>query len=364
LKEEIEERHREEERLTQKGDLNAVAEIRYGKIPELQKELARLVSAAAGGEDHLLKKEVTEEDIGQVVSRWTGIPVQRLKESEKNKLLGMEEQMRRRVVGQDEALHLVSDAIRRNRAGVGAEGRPVGVFLFLGPTGVGKTELAKTVARQLFDDEKLLTRIDMSEFMEKHTVSKLIGAPPGYVGYEEGGVLTEAIRRKPYSVVLFDEIEKAHPEVWNLLLQVFDEGRLTDNKGVTVDFRNAVLIMTGNIAKEDLKKVFRPEFLNRIDEVIEFQPLAPEQMEEIFDLLVARLGESLASRRIQLSVDPALRTELCRVSYDPAYGARPLVRLVQRELGNFLAQGILDGSVKDGENVKLGWKNGEIHLMK
>jgi len=363
LKEELEGLHREEERLTQKGDLSAVAEIRYGKIPELQKRLDQQMAAARGGEDSLLKKEVTEEDIGQVVSRWTGIPVQRLKESEKHKLLGMEGEMRRHVVGQDAAVRLVSDAIRRNRAGVGAEGRPVGVFLFLGPTGVGKTELAKTVARQLFDDEKLLTRIDMSEFMEKHSVSRLIGAPPGYVGYEEGGVLTEAIRRRPYSVVLFDEIEKAHPEVWNLLLQVFDEGRLTDSKGVTVDFRNAVLIMTGNIPQEDLKAAFRPEFLNRIDEIIQFQPLAPEQMEEIFDLLVARLAATLAPRRIQLSVDASLRSELCRASYDPAYGARPLVRLVQRELGNFLAQAILEGTVKDGDSVKLGWKKAQICLL-
>ncbi|MBN8217353.1 MAG: AAA family ATPase [Spirochaetes bacterium] len=363
LKEELEGLHREEERLTQKGDLSAVAEIRYGKIPELQKRLDQQMAAARGGEDSLLKKEVTEEDIGQVVSRWTGIPVQRLKESEKHKILGMEGEMRRHVVGQDAAVRLVSDAIRRNRAGVGAEGRPVGVFLFLGPTGVGKTELAKTVARQLFDDEKLLTRIDMSEFMEKHSVSRLIGAPPGYVGYEEGGVLTEAIRRRPYSVVLFDEIEKAHPEVWNLLLQVFDEGRLTDSKGVTVDFRNAVLIMTGNIPQEDLKAAFRPEFLNRIDEIIQFQPLAPEQMEEIFDLLVARMAATLAPRRIQLSVDAPLRSELCRASYDPAYGARPLVRLVQRELGNFLAQAILEGTVKDGDSVKLGWKKGQICLL-
>ncbi|MBL8995069.1 MAG: AAA family ATPase, partial [Spirochaetia bacterium] len=294
IKEEIEALRQQEQDLERKGDLNAVAEIRYGKIPPLQKQAEKLQEEyAKAGDSRLLKKEVTEEDIEYVISKWTGIPVQRLKESEKVKLLNMEKSLRQSVIGQEEAVRLVSESIRRSRAGIGGEGKPIGVFLFLGPTGVGKTETAKSISRFLFDDENNMTRIDMSEFMEKHSVSKLIGAPPGYVGYEEGGVLTEAVRRKPYSVVLFDEVEKAHPDVWNLMLQVFDEGRLTDSKGVTVNFKNCVLVMTSNLRKEDLRTVFRPEFLNRVDEIVIFNPLSPEQVEEIFEIQLARLNRQL-----------------------------------------------------------------------
>ena len=374
LKEQIEQLKAEADRYERAGDLAKVAEIRYGKIAQLERDAqqaqARFAEMQKGA--RMLKEEVDEEDIAKLVSKWTGIPVGRLLEGEAQKLVHMEERLRQRVVGQEDALARVANAVRRSRAGLSDVKRPIGSFIFLGPTGVGKTELARALAEFLFDDEKLMIRIDMSEHMEKHTVSRLIGAPPGYVGYEEGGQLTEQVRRHPYSVVLFDEIEKAHPDVFNVLLQILEDGRLTDGKGRTVDFRNTVLIMTSNVgsaaifelagrdperarkqAMDALRQAFRPEFLNRIDEIVIFNPLGKEQLERIVDLLLKTVEKLLAERQITLELTAAAKELLLREGYDPAYGARPLRRTIQRLIQDPLALQILEGAVLPGEHIRV-----------
>ncbi len=358
-------------------DLNRVAELQYGTLATLERELKEeeARAAAAGGGRRLLKEEVDEEDIAEVVSRWTGIPVAKLMEGEMQKLLRLPEELHRRVVGQDEAVRAVADAVVRARAGIKDPKRPIGSFLFLGPTGVGKTELARTLAASLFDDEENTVRLDMSEYMEKHTVARLIGAPPGYVGYEEGGQLTEAVRRKPYSVVLLDEIEKAHPDVFNVLLQVLEDGRLTDGQGRTVSFRNTVIIMTSNIGSqlilelrgtdersyqrmreqvlEALRRHFRPEFLNRVDEVVVFRALTEAELEKIVDIQLEGLRRRLAERRIALEVTPAAQAYLARVGYDPVFGARPLKRAIQRDVETPVARLIVAGKLRDGGTVRV-----------
>ncbi len=374
MKEQIEQLKSEEQRLERAGDLARVAEIRYGKLGTAERELAaaqkNLEELQKNG--GILKEEVGEEDIAKLVSKWTGIPVGRLLEGEAQKLVTMETRLRQRVIGQDAALERVANSIRRNRAGLSDPNRPIGSFIFLGPTGVGKTELARALAEFLFDDERSMIRLDMSEYMEKHSVSRLIGAPPGYVGYEEGGQLTEQVRRHPYSVVLFDEIEKAHPDVFNVLLQILEDGRLTDGKGRTVDFRNAVLVMTSNVgstalfelagrdpelarkeALEALRQAFRPEFINRIDEIVLFNPLGQEQLDEIVDLELAKVLRLLAERKVRIKLTSAARERLVRDGYDPAYGARPLRRTVQRLVQDPLAMRILDGSVLPGDLVRV-----------
>jgi ATP-dependent Clp protease ATP-binding subunit ClpB len=374
LKARMEELKAEEQRLERSGDLAAVAEIRYGKLAAAERELdqAQKRLAEAQKESRMLKEEVDEEDIAALVSKWTGIPVGRLLEGEAKKLVAMEERLRQRVVGQEDALVRVANAIRRNRAGLSDPNRPIGSFIFLGPTGVGKTELARALAEFLFDDERAMIRLDMSEYMEKHTVSRMIGAPPGYVGYEEGGQLTEQVRRRPYSVLLFDEIEKAHPDVFNILLQILEDGRLTDGKGRKVDFRNAVLVMTSNIgsvalfelggkdperarkqAQEALRAAFRPEFLNRVDDIVMFNPLGREQLEKIVDLQLARVAALLADRDVHIELTPAARSLILAEGYDPAYGARPLRRAVQRLVQDPLALEILDGRVLPGDMVRV-----------
>ncbi len=370
LKEQIEQVRFEIERAEREYDLNRAAELRYGRLPELQKQLAaeeqRLAEVQKNG--RLLKEEVDEEDIAEVVSKWTGIPVHRLMETEAEKLLHMEERLKRRVVGQDHAIEVVANAVRRARAGLQDPNRPIASFIFVGPTGVGKTELAKALAEFLFDDERAMIRIDMSEYQERHSVARLIGAPPGYVGYEEGGQLTEAVRRRPYSVVLFDEIEKAHPEVFNVLLQVLDDGRLTDGKGHTVDFRNTLIIMTSNIGTEfitefdsperirekvwdALRRAFRPEFLNRIDEVIVFNRLTKEHIEQIVDLQFDRLKQRLADKRITLTLSEGARAKLAELGYDPTFGARPLRRMMEKHIANPLAKMVISGQVREGDHV-------------
>jgi len=372
LKEQIEQLKAEAERYERAGELAKVAEIRYGKIAQAERELnaAQERFAAVQKDAPMLKEEVDEEDIAKLVSKWTGIPVGRLLEGEAQKLVHMEERLRQRVVGQDDALARVANAVRRSRAGLSDAKRPIGSFIFLGPTGVGKTELARALAEFLFDDEKLMIRIDMSEYMEKHTVSRLIGAPPGYVGYEEGGQLTEQVRRHPYSVILFDEIEKAHPDVFNVLLQILEDGRLTDGKGRTVDFRNTVLVMTSNVgstaifelsekdperarkeAMDALRAAFRPEFINRIDEIVIFNPLGKEQLARIVGMLLKSVEKLLAERQITLEISPAATEVLLREGYDPAYGARPLRRTIQRLIQDPLALQILEGKVLPGDRV-------------
>jgi ATP-dependent Clp protease ATP-binding subunit ClpB len=356
-------------------DLNKVAELQYGKLASLEKELGseeeRLIKKAGSG-DRLIKEEVDEDDIAEVVARWTGIPVSRLMEGEVQKLAHLEEHLHKRVIGQDEAVSAVADAVIRARSGLKDPNRPIGSFIFLGPTGVGKTELARALAEFLFDDESAMIRIDMSEYMEKHTVSRLVGAPPGYVGYDEGGQLTEAVRRRPYSVVLFDEIEKAHADVFNVLLQLLDDGRLTDGHGRTVDFRNTVVIMTSNIASqlilgyrgqdyekmkseclEVLRRSFRPEFLNRVDEIVVFHPLAREQLRQIVEIQLARLRKRLEERKIELELSDKARDYLAEHGYDPSFGARPLKRLIQRELETALGRKLLSGEVRDNSRVKV-----------
>jgi len=372
LKERIEQLKAEEQRYERAGELAKVAEIRYGQIAAAESELkkAQETFSAMQKECPMLKEEVDEEDIAKLESKWTGIPAGRLMEGEAQKLVRMEDRLRQRVVGQDEALGRVANAVRRSRAGLSDPKRPIGSFIFLGPTGVGKTELARALAEFLFDDERLMIRIDMSEYMEKHSVSRLIGAPPGYVGYEEGGQLTEQVRRHPYSVVLFDEIEKAHPDVFNVLLQILEDGRLTDGKGRTVDFRNTVLVMTSNVgstaifelaardperarkeAMEALRASFRPEFINRIDEIVIFNPLGKAQLEGIVKLLLKNVEKLLAERKITLELSPAAYTLLLEEGYDPAYGARPLRRTIQRLIQDPLALQILEGKVLPGDHA-------------
>jgi ATP-dependent Clp protease ATP-binding subunit ClpB len=384
LKEQIEQLKAEAERYERAGELAKVAEIRYGKIAQSERDLkaAQERFAAVQKDAPMLKEEVDEEDIAKLVSKWTGIPVGRLLEGEAQKLVHMEERLGQRVVGQEDALARVANAVRRSRAGLSDAKRPIGSFIFLGPTGVGKTELARALAEFLFDDEKLMIRIDMSEYMEKHAVSRLIGAPPGYVGYEEGGQLTEQVRRHPYSVILFDEIEKAHPDVFNVLLQILEDGRLTDGKGRTVDFRNTVLVMTSNVgstaifelsekdperarkeAMEALRAAFRPEFLNRIDEIVIFNPLGKEQLARIVGLLLNSVERLLAERQITLEITPAATELLLREGYDPAYGARPLRRTIQRLIQDPLALQILEGKVLPGDRVRVD-RDGQKEAMR
>jgi len=380
------------------GDYGKVAELRYGKMVATQKTIDELSAKAAAIKEPIVTEAVTPEDIAEVVAKWTGIPVKRMLESEKEKLLRMESELHKRVVGQDRAIQAVSDAVRRNRAGLSNEKRPIGSFLFMGTTGVGKTELAKALAEFLFNDENMITRIDMSEYQERHTVSRLVGAPPGYVGYDEGGQLTEAVRRKPYSVVLLDEIEKAHPDVFNVLLQVLDDGRLTDNKGRTVDFKNTILIMTSNAGSDIiqsymerlpevdgvnvqaiaqrrqlleecsakvldvLKMSVRPEFLNRIDEIIMFDPLSKADIRDILHIQMDDLRHKLSENGITVDFTPAFEDYMVEHGYEPSYGARPIKRLMQRELVNLLAKSILDGSVHRDSTITVDAVGGQILL--
>jgi ATP-dependent Clp protease ATP-binding subunit ClpB len=358
IKRQLDELRMEAEREERAGNLARVAEIRYGILPELEKELAEREEPT---EAPMVKEEVDEDDIAAVVASWTGIPVSRLLEGEVEKLIHMEERLHQRVIGQDEAVEAVSNALRRARSGLQDPNRPIGSFVFLGPTGVGKTELARALAEFMFDDERAMVRLDMSEYQERHTVARLVGAPPGYVGYEEGGQLTEAVRRRPYAVLLLDEIEKAHHEVFDVLLQLLDDGRLTDGQGRTVDFRNTVVIMTSNIrTPEELRERFRPEFLNRIDEVVVFKALTREQLTEIVELQLGRLRERLAERRVELEVTDAAEDLLAEEGWDPAYGARPLKRAIQRLLENPLASALLEGRFTEGDTVRVDVEDGEL----
>ncbi len=389
-RENIEKLKFEADRAEQMGDYGKVAEIRYGRIASVQKEIDELTAKIAANPDPLISESVVPEDIAEIVSKWTGIPVKRMMESEREKLLNMEKMLHERVVGQDEAVRAVSDAVRRSRAGLQNEKRPIGSFMFLGTTGVGKTELAKALAQALFNDENMMTRIDMSEYQERHSVSRLVGAPPGYVGYDEGGQLTEAVRRKPYSVILLDEIEKAHPDVFNILLQVLDDGRLTDNKGRTVDFKNTILIMTSNVGAEVvqeymqrisgadessrdgmleecrrnvidiLKHSMRPEFINRIDEIIMFEPLTKKDIMGIVDMQLAILKKKMTDNGIDISFTDAFREYISEKGFDPAYGARPVKRIIQRELVNMLAKSLLNGEISRDSKVVIDVSGGEI----
>ncbi len=362
-----------------RGDLNRAAELRYGTLLTLERQLqeleARLAQQQAGG--RMLREEVDEEDIAATVARWTGIPVTRLLEGETQKLLQMEQRLGRRVVGQDEAIQVVANAVRRARSGLADPNRPIGSFMFLGPTGVGKTELARALAEFLFDDERAMIRLDMSEYMERHTVARLIGAPPGYVGYEEGGQLTEAVRRRPYSVILLDEIEKAHGDVFNVLLQVLDDGRLTDGQGRTVDFRNTVIIMTSNLGAhifreyeqpekvrplvmQELRSTLRPEFLNRIDEIVIFRPLGRAELDRIVEIQLGHLRRRLADRRLELEVTDAAKALLAREGYDPTYGARPLKRTIQRLVADPLAMRLLEHEFREGDTITVDAEGGRI----
>jgi ATP-dependent Clp protease ATP-binding subunit ClpB len=369
LRAEIEHTKLEIEQAERSYDLNRVAELKYGKLASLERELAAKTAAVTEGDGaRLIKEEVDEEDIAAVVSRWTGVPVSRLLEGEVRKLLHLEDELHRRVVGQDEAVSAVSEAVLRARSGLKDPRRPIGSFIFLGPTGVGKTELARALAQFLFDDERAMIRIDMSEYQERHTVARLLGAPPGYVGYEEGGQLTEAVRRRPYSVVLFDEIEKAHHDVFNVMLQILDEGRLTDGQGRTVDFKNTILIMTSNIpvtgdARESLRAHFRPEFLNRVDEIIQFHSLGKEHLKKIVEIQLEVLRVRLAERHIVLELSEAAREFLVRAGHDPAYGARPLKRAIQREIETPLARRILAGELRDGQTILVDHASGRDELQ-
>ncbi len=385
LKERLDTLRFERERAEKTGDLEAAARLQYGEIPETEKALAAAeanIDADDGNTARFLREEVGEDDIAAIISRWTGIPVAKMVESEQQKLLAMEDRLHERVVGQDEAVQAVADAVRRSRSGLGDPQRPIGSFIFLGPTGVGKTELAKTLASFLFDDEQNIVRIDMSEYMEKHAVARLIGAPPGYIGYDEGGQLTEAIRRRPYSVVLFDEVEKAHPDVFNVLLQILDDGRLTDSRGRSVDFKNTVIIMTSNVgsnyiqdlADDDekmreavhgqLRAHFRPEFLNRIDETVIFSSLKREQMDRIVDIQMVDLHRRLREQGMTLELNEAARTFLADAGFDPAYGARPLKREITRRIQNPLAKEILAGNFGDGDVIEADVRRGEIVFRK
>jgi ATP-dependent Clp protease ATP-binding subunit ClpB len=371
LKEQLDQARIELEQVQRRGDWGRAGELAYGIIPDLEKRLAE--AETKEGRGMMGEEAVTAEQIAAVVSRWTGVPVEKMLEGERGKLLHMEDALKVRVVGQDEAIAAVSQAVRRARAGLQDPNRPMGSFLFLGPTGVGKTELTKALAEFLFDDERAMVRIDMSEFMEKHSVARLIGAPPGYVGYEEGGSLTEAVRRRPYQVILFDEVEKAHPDVFNVLLQVLDDGRLTDGQGRTVDFRNTLIVLTSNLGSEYLaslpegqgvdaargqvmeavRAAFRPEFLNRLDEILLFRRLSRDDMVGIVDIQLGQLQKLLEDRKVVLEIDPEAKKWLAETGYDPVYGARPLKRVIQRELQNPLAEKILAGEIRDGETVRV-----------
>ncbi|MFZ1175716.1 MAG: AAA family ATPase, partial [Mycobacterium sp.] len=371
LKEQLETLRGESERAERDGDLAKAAELRYGRIPELEKKLDAALPQAQAREQVMLKEEVGPDDIADVVSAWTGIPAGRLLEGETAKLLRMEDELGRRVIGQKKAVQAVSDAVRRSRAGVSDPNRPTGAFMFLGPTGVGKTELAKALADFLFDDERAMVRIDMSEYGEKHSVARLVGAPPGYVGYEQGGQLTESVRRRPYTVVLFDEVEKAHPDVFDVLLQVLDEGRLTDGQGRTVDFRNTILILTSNLGSGGneeqvmaaVRATFKPEFINRLDDVLIFDALNPEELVQIVDIQLAQLDRRLAQRRLQLQVSLPAKEWLAQRGFDPVYGARPLRRLVQQAIGDQLANLLLSGEVHDGDTVPVNVSVGGDSLV-
>ena len=372
------------EKAQREGDLGEAARLQYGVIPELQKQLELAEKADESATPKLLRNKVTDNEIAEVVSAATGIPVAKMLQGERDKLLHMEEFLHNRVVGQDEAVVAVSNAVRRSRAGLSDPNRPSGSFLFLGPTGVGKTELTKALANFLFDSDDAMVRIDMSEFMEKHSVSRLVGAPPGYVGYEEGGVLTEAVRRKPYSVILFDEVEKAHPDVFNILLQVLDDGRLTDSQGRVVDFKNSVIVMTSNLGSQDVRELggnatkeevrtvvmnavsehFRPEFINRIDELVVFHALEKDQIRGIADIQLDRLRQRLAERDMRLSVDDSAFDQLIEAGFDPLYGARPLKRAIQQRIENGLAQKILGGEFQPGDTILVKAEAGELIFEK
>jgi ATP-dependent Clp protease ATP-binding subunit ClpB len=378
LKKRLDDLRSQLERAQRDGDLETASRLQYGEIPSLEREVA---STETSDGDTMVKEQVTADDVAEVVAAWTGIPAGRLLEGETAKLLRMEEAIGRRLIGQEQAVQVVSDAVRRARAGVSDPNRPTGSFLFLGPTGVGKTELAKALAEFLFDDERAITRIDMSEYGEKHAVARLVGAPPGYVGYDQGGQLTEAVRRRPYSVVLFDEVEKAHPDVFDVLLQVLDDGRLTDGQGRTVDFRNTILVLTSNLGSvyaidptlssevkrervmDVVRGTFKPEFLNRLDEVVVFEALTSAELERIVDLQVEALQQRLADRRLTLTVTDAAKEWLTLSGYDPVYGARPLRRLVQKAIGDRLAKALLSGDVRDGDEVVVDRKDDDLVLI-
>jgi ATP-dependent Clp protease ATP-binding subunit ClpB len=386
LREQIEDLNRQIEAAEQRYDLEKAAELKYGRLPEAQRQLAaEEQNAQSAKENSLLRDRVTEEEIARIVERWTGIPVSRLVQGEREKLLHLDETLHQRVVGQDEAVQAVTEAIQRSRAGIQDPNRPIGSFLFLGPTGVGKTELAKTLAQALFDDENNLIRIDMSEYMEKYAVSRLIGAPPGYVGYEEGGQLTEAVRRRPYSVVLFDEVEKAHPDVFNVLLQVLDDGRITDSQGRTVDFKNTIIILTSNLGSEHLlsgikadgtldetakqqvqallRRSFRPEFLNRLDEIVFYKPLTKENVTAIIDLQIERLNARLEDQQIRLLLTEKAKATIVDAAYDPQYGARPLRRYVQHTVETMLSKRLLRGQILPGQTVTVDAADGELTMQ-
>ena len=382
LREQIEDLNRQVEAAEQSYDLEKAAELKYGRLPEAKRQLEALEQSLPKGDENLLHDRVTDEEIAKIVERWTGIPVSRLVQGEREKLLHLDETLRSRVVGQEEAVEAVTEAIQRSRAGIQDPNRPIGSFLFLSPTGVGKTELAKTLAKALFDDENNMVRIDMSEYMEKFAVSRLIGAPPGYVGYEEGGQLTEAVRRKPYSVVLFDEVEKAHPDVFNVLLQILDDGRVTDSQGRTVDFKNTILILTSNLGseyllegtddrgvisedakakvRELLQRSFRPEFLNRLDEIVFYKPLSKESVTKIIDLQINRLNSRLADQQLKVELTPAAKASIVEAAYDPRYGARPLRRYIQHTLETKLSQSLLRGEFVPGQTIHVDSVNGEL----
>ncbi len=383
LREEIEQLNAEMEKAEREYDLNRAAEIKYGRLPQLRKELEEEERTAEEGKRTLLRDRVTEEEIAKIVARWTGIPVSKLMEGEREKLLHLEDILHQRVIGQDEAVTKVTEAILRSRAGIQDPNRPIGSFLFLGPTGVGKTELAKALAQVLFDDERNMVRIDMTEYMEKYSVSRLIGAPPGYVGYEEGGQLTEAVRKKPYSVVLFDEIEKAHPDVFNILLQVLDDGRITDSQGRTVDFKNTIIILTSNLgsqyilegiqdgritdeAREKvealLKTQFRPEFLNRIDEIVFYKPLMKNEIDRIVDLQIADLRRRLKEKQLDVELTDSARSYIVDAGYDPVYGARPLKRFIQSKVETLIARKILSEDLHHGSVLTVDYDGHDLFV--
>ncbi len=382
IRSEIEDINHQIEKAKEEYNLTKAAELQYGKLPQLQKELEEEEKQSEKKNNTLLRDRVTDEEIAKIVSRWTGIPVSKLVESERSKLLNMEDILHKRVIGQEEAVHTVSDAILRSRAGIKDPNRPVGSFLFLGPTGVGKTELAKALTTALFDDEKSLIRIDMSEYMEKYSVSRLIGAPPGYVGYDEGGQLTEAVRRKPYSVILFDEIEKAHPDFFNILLQVLDDGRITDSHGKTVDFKNTIIILTSNLgsdiildgindkgeisedarAKVDelLKRSFRPEFLNRLDEIIFYRPLTKENIRGIVDLKMQEVADRLKEQRINIVVTPEAKNQIIEQAFDPIYGARPIKRFIQSHIETLIARELVQNDLAPESTMSVDYRDGSF----